>query len=56
MDCKNQYSENEQSIDSIQSLSSYQQYFQRTRTNNFTICMEIKKTSNSQDKLEKEWD
>ena len=54
MDCKNQYSENEQSIDSIQSLSSYQQYFQRTRTNNFTICMEIQKTSNSQSNLEKE--
>ena len=29
--------------------------FQRTRTNNFTICMEIKKTSNSQSSLEKEW-
>ena len=54
MDRKNQYSENEQSIDSIQSLSSYQQYFQRTRTNNFTICMEIQKTSNSQSDLEKE--
>ena len=54
MDRKNQYSENEQSIDSIQSLSSYQQYFQRTRTNNFTICMEIQKTSNSQSNLEKE--
>ena len=30
--------------------------FQRTRTNNFTICMEIQKTSNSQSNLEKkEW-
>ena len=34
--------------------------FQRTRTNNFTICMEIQKTLNSQSNLEKEewnwWD
>ena len=29
--------------------------FHRTRTNNFTICMEIQKTSNSQSSLEKEW-
>ena len=28
--------------------------FQRTRTNNFTICMDIQKTSNSQCNLEKE--
>ena len=28
--------------------------FQRTRTNNFTVCMEIQKTSNSQSNLEKE--
>ena len=28
--------------------------FQRTKTNNFTICMEIQKTSNSQSYLEKE--
>ena len=54
MDQKNQYCENEQSIDSMQSLSSYQRYFQRTGTNNFTICMEIQKTSNSQSNLEKE--
>ena len=57
MDQKNQYCENEyttQSIDSMQSLSSYQQYFHRTRTNNFTICMEIQKTSTSQSNLEKE--
>ena len=26
--------------------------FQRTRTNNFTICMEIQKTSNNQSKIE----
>ena len=28
--------------------------FHRVRTNNFTICMEIQKTSNSQSNLEKE--
>ena len=28
--------------------------FHRTRTNNFKICMEIQKTSNSQNNLEKE--
>ena len=28
--------------------------FHRARTNNFTICMEIQKTSNSQSSLEKE--
>ena len=28
--------------------------FQRTKTNNFTICMEIQKTSNSQSNLEEE--
>ena len=44
-----------QSIDSMQFLSSYQGIFQRTRTNNFTVCMEIQKTSNSQSNLEKEW-
>ena len=49
-----------QSIDSVQSLSSYQffgeleQIFHRTRTNNFKICMEIQKPSNSQSNLEKE--
>ena len=41
------------------SFSTYQatnSIFQRTRTNNFTICMEIQKTSNSQSSLEKqEW-
>ena len=29
-------------------------FFHRARTNNFTICMEIQKTSNSQSDLEKE--
>ena len=43
-----------QSIDSMQSLSSYQRYFHRARTNNFTICMEIQKTLNSQSNLGKE--
>ena len=43
-----------QSIDSMQSLSSYNGIFHRARTNNFTICMEIQKTSNSQRNLEKE--
>ena len=38
----------------MQSLSSYQWYFHRVRTNNFTICVEIQKTLNSQRNLEKE--
>ena len=29
-------------------------FFQRNRTNNFTICMEIQKNSNSQSNIEKE--
>ena len=29
-------------------------FFHRARTNNFTICMEIQKTLNSQSNLEKE--
>ena len=29
-------------------------FFHRSRTNNFTICMEVKKTSNSQSNVEKE--
>ena len=59
MDWKNQYSENEyitQSNLQIQ-CNPYQAtngIFHRTRTNNFTICMEIGKTSNSQSNLEKE--
>ena len=35
----------------IQAINSI---LHRARTNNFTICMEIKKTSNSQGNLEKE--
>ena len=59
MDWKNQHSENEYATQSnlqIQ-LNPYQAtngIFQGTRTNNFTICMEIQKTSNSQSNLEKE--
>ena len=59
MDQKNQYSENDYTTQSnIQiQCNPYQVtngIFQRTRTNNFTICMEIQKTSNSQSNLEKE--
>ena len=48
MDWKNQYSENEYSTQSNLSIQCnlYQAtngIFQRNRTNNFTICMEIKK-------------
>ena len=59
LDWKNQYSENEYTTQS----NLYIQYnspqttngiFQRIRTNNFTICMEIQKTSPSQSNLEKE--
>ena len=59
MDQKNQYRENEyinQSNLQIQ-CNPYQTtngIFQRTRTNNFTICMETQKTLNSQSNLEKE--
>ena len=51
MNQKNQYSENEYTTQSIQATNSI---FQRIRTNNFTICMEIQKTLNSQSSLEKE--
>ena len=37
----------------METLSSYQQHFSRARTINFTICMEIQKTSNSQRILRK---
>ena len=61
MDQKNQYSENEYSTQSNLQMqcNPYQAtkgIFQRTRTNNFTICMEIQKTLKSQSNLEKdEW-
>ena len=59
MDWKNQLSENKYTTQSnlyIQ-CNPYQAtkcILQKTRTNNFTICMEIQKTSNSQSDLEKE--
>ena len=61
MDQKNQYSENEYTTQNNLQIqcNPYQatnSIFHRTRTNNFTICMEIQKTSNSQSNLEKkEW-
>ena len=59
MDQKNQYSENEYTTQSNLQIQSnpYQAttgIFHRTRSNHFTICMEIQKTSNSQSNLEKE--
>ena len=59
MDQKNQYSENEYTTQSnlLIQCNPYQttnSIFQRIRTNNFTICMEIQKTLNSQSSLEKE--
>ena len=59
MDWKNQYSENEYTTQSNLQIqcNPYQAIngiFPRARTNNFTICMEIQKTSNSQSNLEKE--
>ena len=59
MDWKNQYSENEYTTQSNLQIQ-YNPYqatngiLHRARTNNFTICMEIQKTSNSQSNLEKE--
>ena len=59
MDQKNQYSKNEYTTQSNLQIqcNPYQAtngIFHRARTNNFTICMEIQKTSNSQSYLEKE--
>ena len=59
MDWKNQYSENTYTTQSNLEIqcNPYQatnNIFHRTRSNNFTICMEIQKTSNSQSNLEKE--
>ena len=59
MDWKNQYSENEYTIQSnlyIQ-CNPYQTtnaISHRTRTKKFTYCMKVQKTSNSQSNLEKE--
>ena len=61
MNQKNQYNENEYTIKSNLQIqcTPYQatnDIFQRTRTNNFTIFIEIQKTSNSQSNLEiEEW-
>ena len=59
MDWKNQYSENEYTTQSNLQIqcNPYQAtngIFHRTRTNNFTICMEIQNTWNSQSNLKKE--
>ena len=59
MDQKNQYSENKYTTQNNLYIqwNLYQTtngIFQRTITNNFTICMEIQKTSNHQSNLEKE--
>ena len=56
---KNQYRENEYTPQSNLQIecNPYQAtsgIFHRARINNFTICMEIPKTSNSQSNLEKE--
>ena len=56
---KNQYSENEYTTQSNLEIqcNPYQStngIFHRTRTNNFTICMETQKTLSSQSNLEKE--
>ena len=55
----NQYSENEYTNQSNLQIqcNTYQatnSILHRTRTNNFTICIEIQKTSNRQSNLEKE--
>ena len=59
MDQKNQDSENEYTTASNLLIQCYAYQatngiFHRTRSNNFTICMEIQKTSNSQSNFEKE--
>ena len=65
MDWKDQYSENEYTTQSNLQIQcnpcqATNGIFHRTRannltrTNNFTVCMEIQKTSNSQSNLEKE--
>ena len=59
MDRKNQYSENEYTTQSNLQIqcNPYQAtngIFPRTIENNFTICMQIQKSSNSQSNLEKE--
>ena len=58
MDQKNQYNENKYTTESNlwMECNSYQDtngILHRARTNNFTICMEIQKTLNSQSNLER---
>ena len=61
MDQKNQYSENEYTTQNNLQIqcNPYQatsSIFHRARTNNFTICMEIQKNSNSQNNhVKEEW-
>ena len=59
LDWKNQYCENDYTTQTNLEIqcNPYQitmAFFHRTRTKNFTICMEMKKTPNIQNKLEKE--
>ena len=59
LDCKNQHCENDYTTQSnLQIQCNPHQtangIFHRTRTKNFTICMETQKTPNSQSNLEKE--
>ena len=59
LDWKNQHCENDSTTQSNLQIqcNPYQittGIFHRTRTKNFTICMEIQKTPNSQSNLEKE--
>ena len=59
VDWKNQQSENDYTTQSnlqIQSnpCQATNDIFHKTTANNFTICMEIQKTSNTQSNLEKE--
>ena len=56
---KNQYCENDYTTQSNLQIqcNPYQAtegIFHMTRTNNFTICLDLQKTSNSQSNLEKE--
>ena len=60
MDWKNQYRENEYTTQSNLQIQcnpcqATNGIFKRTITNNFTICMEMHETWNSQSNLEKEW-